>query len=181
MTLEGLNRIDMSKYEGYLKDSQLGDFVNWAGYEHYRLLNHLCAGKPLVYDIGTYKGSSAIAMSSAKKVVSYNVEDQRESKKPKNVTFKIGDCLTDSDLIKADVIMLDTYHDGEFEKEFYEFIKSDFKGVLVLDDIHLNKPMEAFWRSITEPKEDLTKIGHYSGTGVVYFDGRKPKRCSSCG
>ena len=84
-------------------------------------------------------------------------------------------------LFRSDVIMLDTYHDGEFEKEFYDFIKPDFKGVLVLDDIHLNKPMQSFWRSITEPKEDLTKIGHYSGTGVVYFDGRKPKRCSSCG
>ena len=180
MTLEELNRIDMSVYESYLKDSQIGDFVNWAGYEHYRLLNHICSGKKLVYDIGTYKGSSAVAMSSAKKVISYDIEDQLEAKKPRNVTFKIGNALSDTNILKADIILLDTAHDGKFENAFYQLIRRKFKGILIIDDIYFNNEMSKFWASITEPKDDLTKIGHYTGTGIVYF-GSAPSRCKSCG
>jgi hypothetical protein len=29
--------------------------------------------------------------------------------------------------------------------------------------------MIRFWDSITEPKEDLTSIGHFSGSGLVAF------------
>ena len=144
-------------------------------------MNHICRGKSLVYDIGTYKGSSAVAMSSAKKVISYNTEDQLEAMPPNNVTFKIGNCLKDDNILKADIILLDTLHDGKFENAFYQLIRHSFKGILILDDIHLNPEMRKFWASITEPKEDLTKIGHYSGTGIVYFDSRKIKRCKSCG
>ena len=181
MTLKELNRIDMSIYEKYLNDSQIGDFVNWAGYEHYRLLNHICKGSKLVFDIGTNKGSSAIAMSSAKKVVSYDIEDNLQSKKPRNVTFKIGNCLIDDSLLKAEVILLDVNHDGKFENAFYQLIRHDYKGILIVDDIHYNAEMEKFWSSITEHKEDITEIGHYTGTGIVYFNDKKIKRCKDCG
>lgn len=181
MDLKELNRIDLSAYDEYLKDESKSDFHNWAGYEHYRLLNHICKDKSLVFDIGTYRGSSAIAMSSAKKVISYDVENLRTCKKPKNVTFKIGNALEDKRLLNADVILLDTYHDGDFEEQLYQFIRKDFKGLLVVDDIRVNHPMRLFWSRIIEPKEDLTDIGHYSGTGLVYFQIKRPKRCSSCG
>ena len=70
----------------------------------------------------------------------------------------------------ADLIMLDTNHDGGFENEAYRYFQRiGFKGLLFLDDIHLNPPMEAFWAQITEPKEDITDLGHWSGSGIVDF------------
>jgi hypothetical protein len=182
MTLKELNRLDLSEYQKYLHESMVSDFNNVAGYAYYRLLNYICKGKKLVYDIGTYKGSSAIAMSSAKKVVSYDIENHRMCKKPKNVTFKIGDCTEDENLIKSDVIYLDTNHDGVFELKVIKHLrKNDYKGILILDDIRLNRDMLRLWyNEITEPKEDVTSIGHMTGTGIVYF-GKSKSRCKSCG
>ena len=180
MTLKELNRLDLSEYQKYLHESMVSDFNAIAGYSYYRLLNYLCNGKKLVYDIGTYKGSSAIAMSSAKKVISYDIENLRQGKKPKNVTFKIGDCMEDKNILKADVIYLDTYHDGVFELEFIHFLQwGEYKGVLVMDDIRLNREMLRLWHNIEHQKEDVTDIGHSTGTGIVYF-GESPKRCKSC-
>jgi hypothetical protein len=48
-------------------------------------------------------------------------------------------------------------------------ISINYKGYLLLDDIHLNFEMERFWGSITKEKYDITNIGHITGTGVVYF------------
>ena len=61
-------------------------------------------------------------------------------------------------------------HDGKFENAFYQLIRHDYKGILIVDDIHYNAEMERFWSKITEHKEDITEIGHYSGTGIVYFN-----------
>lgn len=180
MTLNELNDIDLSGYKRYLSETMIGDFMRDAGYEHYRLLNYVCKGKGLAYDIGTYRGSSAIAMSSAKKVISYDIRDGLEAKKPKNVTFKIGEAMEDKNILKADVILLDTFHEGDYEYEFYQFLQKGFKGLLICDDIKLNKAMEEFWGRIIHPKEDMTAIGHYSGTGFVYFN-KRIKRCGSCG
>lgn len=182
MTLKELNRLDLSEYQQYLHESMVSDFNAVAGYAYYRLLNYISKGNKLVYDIGTYKGSSAIAMSSAKKVVSYDIENLRQLvKKPKNVTFKIGEAMEDKNILKADVIYLDTYHDGVYELKFINFLREgSFKGVLIMDDIRLNRDMLRLWYSIKEHKEDLTDIGHMTGTGIVYF-GEAPKRCKSCG
>jgi hypothetical protein len=38
-----------------------------------------------------------------------------------------------------------------------------------LDDIHLNGPMETFWKSITLDKKDITLLAHVTGTGLVEF------------
>lgn len=180
MTLKELNRLDLSEYQKYLDVSMVSDFNAIAGYAYYRLLNYMCKGKKLVYDIGTYRGSSAIAMSSATKVISYDIENLRLGKKPRNVTFKVGDCLLDENILKADLIYLDTYHNGDFELKFLEFLRGGFKGILVMDDIRLNKEMLRVWHNIKEPKEDVTDIGHMTGTGIVYF-GQSPSRCKSCG
>ena len=58
--------------------------------------------------------------------------------------------------------------DGGFESELYAFLKRNgYRGWLFLDDIHLNAAMIRFWDSISDPKEDLTPIGHFSGSGLV--------------
>jgi hypothetical protein len=55
-----------------------------------------------------------------------------------------------------------------------KLIEIDFKGILLLDDIHLNAEMQALWDWIPIVKKiDLTKFGHNSGTGVVMFGDSK--------
>jgi hypothetical protein len=45
-----------------------------------------------------------------------------------------------------------------------------YKGYLLLDDVFLNKEMVEFWNLIELDKQDLTNLGHATGTGVVYFN-----------
>jgi hypothetical protein len=144
--------------------------------EHYKLVAHLANNlhNTVVYDIGTYRGLSAIAMASnpTNKVVSYDIEDFLECTTPTNVEFKIGDCFLDPEMPKSPLILLDVDpHDGKFEKKFIEFlIANNYKGMVVCDDIHLNLQMEQFWEGVTVKKYDVTEIGHYSGTGMIIFD-----------
>ena len=82
-------------------------------------------------------------------------------------------------IIKSDLIFLDAAHDGRMEQEIYNFLcANDYKGMLLLDDISLNKEMSLFWRGIDKKKHDLTEVGHgkdddfnRSGTGLVDFSG----------
>jgi len=92
---------------------------------------------------------------------------------PTNTEFIIDNVLNEKykdAILGSKYIMLDTYHDGTFETEFYNYLVSiGYTGYLLLDDIHLNFEMERFWGSITKEKYDITNIGHATGTGVVYF------------
>ena len=145
--------------------------------EHYRLIAYLSTrfNNELIFDIGTNKGCSALALSynSSNRVISYDVVECKElnafDQLPR-IEFRLGNVLTDTRLLSAPLIMLDTYHDGSFERVFYEFLKKHhYHGWLFLDDIHLNAAMIQFWNDITEPKEDLTELGHWSGSGLVAF------------
>ena len=87
-----------------------------------------------------------------------------------NIEDRTGDVLEDKRLFESPLIMLDTNHNGIFEKRAYTFLKeNDYKGLLFLDDIYLNEPMRAFWNSIADPKEDVTDLGHWAGSGLVEF------------
>lgn len=70
--------------------------------------------------------------------------------------------------------MLDTFHNGDFEMEFYNKIKEiGFSGLLMIDDIYLNTEMKNFWNQIELEKFDLSEFGHHSGTGLVTFKNNK--------
>ncbi len=61
-------------------------------------------------------------------------------------------------------------HDGIQERDFFKFFEEiGYEGIVVLDDIYVNKEMNDFWNNIKQPKLDLTDIGHWSGTGIVLF------------
>jgi hypothetical protein len=154
-----------------------GFFLDTGFKEHYQLLAHLSTRVQgaTIFDIGTLKGYSALALSynNANRVISYDIADYKELIDPErltNIDFRIGNVLEAPELPLSSIIVLDTEHDGRFETQVYSFLKENrFKGLLVLDDIHLNEPMKRFWRFIDMPKEDLTDIGHWSGTGIVDF------------
>ena len=145
--------------------------------EHYRLIAYLSTlcDHSVIFDIGSNLGYSALALSynDSNHVVSYDLVDclqLNHSDELTNIEYSIGDVLKDQRLLNSPLIMLDTNHDGVFENIAYAFLKQNsYKGLLFLDDIHLNQAMEEFWDSITESKEDLTDLGHWSGSGIVEF------------
>jgi hypothetical protein len=147
----------------------------YADKEHYTLLSMVSKeyNNTVLYDIGSYKGLSAIALSSNKSnlVVSYDIEYLLKVNRPDNVEFRIGNFYNDKQLLNSPLIMFDIDpHDGLQEKEFVRYLTSNnYKGSVIFDDIHLNDGMKDFWNSVTQQKQDYTKLGHWSGTGVVHF------------
>jgi len=180
ITNEELDNIDLFPYSQKINSLEYQQyFMSKSGQEHYRLLAHISQTNDLVdiLDVGTLKGCSALAFSvnSKNKVCSFNVLNQLDlNNRPLNAEFIIDNVLNgnyNSVILGSKYIMLDTYHDGTFEKEFYDYLISiNYKGYLLLDDIHLNFEMERFWGSIDKEKYDITNIGHLTGTGLVIFN-----------
>ena len=179
ITNEELDNIDLFPYSQKINSLEYQQyFMSKSGQEHYRLLAYISQNDDLVdiLDVGTLKGCSALAFSvnSKNKVRSFNVGNEFDlNYTPLNAEFIIDNVLNgnyNNIILGSKYIMLDTYHDGTFEKEFYDHLVSiNYKGYLLLDDIHLNFEMERFWGSITKEKYDITNIGHSTGTGIVYF------------
>ncbi len=178
LTRERIQSVDLLPLARYIINEEYrGYFLDTQFKEHYRLLGYLSSlyKGQTIFDVGTLKGYSALALSynPANQVVSYDIEDLkqlRHREELKSIDYRIGNVLEDPRLPSAHLILLDTYHDGSFEAHFYNHLKKiGFKGLLVLDDIHLNSAMENFWSRITEPKEDVTDLAHWSGTGLVDF------------
>ena len=170
-----LDSIDLLEYETELAPFVKKYFFLNSGVEHYRLLAHISTyyENETILDIGTFKGGSALALSfnNNNKVISIDIEDHLESNiNRSNIEFKILNILDYPKLIQqSKLIMLDTAHDGLFEKEFYTYlIKSNWNGIMIADDIHLNKPMKRWWKLIDNKyKYDITRFGHWSGTGLI--------------
>ena len=79
--------------------------------------------------------------------------------------------------------MLDTFHQPDtspFEREFFQrLLDIEFKGILGLDDIHLNSEMKQWWKEVQDgavdggyATYDITEVGHATGTGLVDFSGK---------
>lgn len=177
-----VNSIDLNPLMKYIDWHENSKFFNLeAGKEHYRLLAYLAEqiDSDLLIDIGTFYGFSAMALSrSNKQVITYDVCDwipdnlENSVKNKENVVCKITDCTNDMDTVtKSTFVVLDIDpHDGKGEREIIQSLKmNNFKGVLFLDDINLNKDMKDFWNEIELPKFDLTSYGHWSGSGIVLF------------
>ena len=170
-----LDSIDLLEYETELAPFVKKYFFLNSGVEHYRLLAHISTyyENETILDIGTFKGGSALALSfnNNNKVISIDIEDHLDSNIDRsNIEFKILNILDYPKLIQqSKLIMLDTAHDGLFEKEFYTYlIKSNWNGIMIADDIHLNKPMKRWWKLIDNKyKYDITRFGHWSGTGLI--------------
>lgn len=143
--------------------------------EHYGLLSTISKeyDNVRIYDIGTYKGLSALALSSNPKnlIISYDIDYYVEVKRPENVEFRLGNFYHDVEMLKSPLIVFDIDpHNGIDERNFVDnLIKVKYKGTVIFDHIHLDQGMQKFWDSITQEKYDLTNIGHWSGTGMVIF------------
>jgi hypothetical protein len=179
LNYEKINSINLTELSKLIKNNEhRGYFLEKAGVDHYKLIAYMSSmfENSNLLDIGTYKGNSSLAMSynSSNKVHSFDLNDSKDLfTSPTNVTYYIDNVLKDKyrDLILASpFILVDTYHDGTFEKQFHIFLKeNNYKGYLMLDDIKLNNEMKEYWNWIQEEKYDVSDFGHWSGTGLVVF------------
>ena len=153
------------------------------GREHYPLLYQISQviqedKGAVVMDIGTYKGCSALALSANPivNVISVDLQNTRILyPEPENVSFAIGDIFTPTFkpfFEMCSFILLDTDHEGSFEQKFVEYLDEiKYNGIVMFDDIHLNDEMKQFWskQQATRTTMDITKIGHWSGTGIIIY------------
>jgi hypothetical protein len=155
-------------------------FSSKSGYEHYRFLAYISGlfENKILIDIGTRVGSSAIAMARSGKTIvhSFDIEDIPGKVTFPNVTYHVCDVLKSDHqtmILGSPFISLDTAHDGVFERQFLEFLRQNkYRGILYLDDINTDMfgEMRKVWAEIGETKIDITKYGHFSGSGIVIFD-----------
>lgn len=176
--LNDLLNIELSELKEYIVDSDDGKlFDRPCGDQHYRLLAYISIILPddsKILELGTRWGVSSVALSKNNNVsvVTCDIEDRSFYVKRENVKFIQADGF---DLLEeykdVDLIFMDVDpHDGVQEKKMIKkLVDLNYKGILILDDIHLNKEMEDLWNSIHVDKYDLTQFGHYSGTGIVFF------------
>lgn len=153
--------------------------------EHYKLLSYMSSlfENQTILDGGTRDGMSAYALGHNKqnKILSYDLFPVRPPyvEYYRNIQFLTKNLLLeDAEVIKsAPLILVDLDpHDGVQETEFFRILRSiGYKGLVLLDDISTGTfriqfpEMKAFWNNIPEPKWDLTRWGHGSGTGLVNF------------
>jgi len=172
-------QIDLTKFAKHAANNEHRNYLLDTNFkEHYRLIAHLgtLIDYSNIFDIGTSLGYSALALSYNPRntIVSYDIVENKQlnlEEKLFNIEYRIGDVIQDARLLGSPLIMLDTDHDGIFEGKLYNYLKeNNFKGLLFLDDIYLNQHMRDFWRSISEAKEDITDLGHWSGSGLVDFN-----------
>jgi len=170
---------------------QPGTSVDWEefhgkpGKEHYALLAHLAASvrDRELFDIGTHKGASALALSyeASNHVHSFDVQSGLYAlpRRP-NVTYHTCDLWSAEGraawgprLLAAAFILLDIDpHEGARELEFLTWLRAErYAGFVVCDDIWYFKPMrDACWSQLPcAEKIDVTDVGHWSGTGIVRF------------
>ncbi|MES2829679.1 MAG: hypothetical protein V4687_16070 [Bacteroidota bacterium] len=172
-----LAKIDLSYLADLITDDEArGFFILPEGREHYKLLAYLANqfDNIIISDIGSYKGCSALALSvnETNLVESYDVSDMVAMPlEPTNIQFFITDKVVCNQVLKSSLICLDTIHDGIHERAVIDFlIENNWKGLLILDDIHHFPEQNKLWNEITLRKEDLTSIGHWAGSGLIYFE-----------
>jgi len=187
---ESVKKIDLTCFAEY-DGLDINEFLinNEPGREHYKLLAYLSSlfNDSNIFDIGTHRGSSALALSynSSNKIYTFDLIDkiqhgEKSIKNKSNIFFSTDNLLDmkerekwESKILSSPLIFLDIDpHEGKLEYQFYEYLLSkNYKGMLVCDDIYYFKGMrDNFWYLIpTEHKTDITHLGHWSGTGVISF------------
>lgn len=73
--------------------------------------------------------------------------------------------------------MIDIDHYEIIEKQIISKLnKLNFSGIIILDDItnhsdpYVNECMNKLWDNLEYTKYDVTKYGHFSGTGIIIMN-----------
>ena len=174
-----LDSFDFSSVDSYIpKHDNAKYFKLPSGVEHYRLFAYVSSlfQHQTIVDVGTFLGMSALALSTNEtcNVVSFDIRKfaNEPTTRKSNIIFHIDNVLdTLETYLDSPFMILDTNHDGQFEKEFIQRLSDlGYRGIVFCDDIHLNDDMKLLWKSVTQHTVDLTSVGHWSGTGAIIFD-----------
>jgi predicted O-methyltransferase YrrM len=166
----------------------------WPG-EHYKLLAGLVAelGARNVVEIGTSTGMGTLAIAEALPpngaVTTFDIAPWRQFQKTwlieddfsgGRIAQEVADVAASRAIGRyrelfqaADFIFIDGPKDGVTELRFIEALASlplPRNPVVMFDDIRVLNMIEV-WRRLNRPKLDITSFGHWSGTGLVDWNG----------
>ena len=169
-------------------------FDIWPG-EHYKLLAGLVGalGARRVVEIGTHTGMGSLALLQALapdgKLTTFDILPWREIPETwlGEGDFASGRLIQEiADIgstgvieryaelfAKADFILIDGPKDGVTEGKFIaalETLRLTGNPIVMFDDIRVLN-MVALWRGLARPKLDVTSFGHWSGSGLVDWNG----------
>jgi predicted O-methyltransferase YrrM len=186
-----LNSINLENLNKYSSGISKQYFLLESGREPYRLLYYLTNlfHNSIIIDLGTSNGASALALSSNKsnQIYSFDIIDrcqtsflQNQNQFEKMPSFPNVDFIVTEDFrkylklfLKSPFIYVDIGHDGVWENILLDLLmKYNYQGIMLLDDINAFPEMQKFWQKLNFNKIDLTKYGHWSGTGLVDFGGK---------
>ncbi len=187
LSKERVDDIDLSELYQYLtwNPQYLQFFKQKAGEEAYKLLGYISKhSNGIITDIGTQFGSSALALSLNPQVLveTYDkfkhIPDNNQVQtitNKSNIKYKILSAQSIiSKIAESSIIYLDinTENGAEEIKIINKLLELNFKGILIIDDIKLNKVMENVWNSIPKQlkKLDVSEFGHWSGTGIIVYN-----------
>lgn len=186
---------DVLQYATWHSDHQY--FVKGPGVEHYCLLSQLGSVLPpgsKAACISTKKGYSALALVSRAMDLDVHCygssdipDDELTANNLTNVTLHYEDWRSEvSSIASMQVVVVDIEpHEGMEEAALaLELFKAGFKGILVIDNIYLNPSMHAVWAASLPSsllRFDATPIGHWTGTGLVFYSPDAYKLAPSSG
>lgn len=171
-----LNSIDMSKILEFIpkEDTNLQYIDMEAGKEHYRLLTWISGQvKGKIMELGTFRGHSAVCLANqGRHVLSFDVEQCRSLNfHPQGVDFYIDSHGFERITDDFELLFIDTMHDGYYERLVLDHLRLiKWKGIVIMDDIVIFPELAKLWDEIPERRADWTDIGHYSGTGIIWFE-----------
>lgn len=169
--------------------TEISEFFADIGVEHHRLIAYLSTffNDGIIIDVATELGQNALALSynPTNTVYTFDVkgkltEEQKEYKwKSRKIEFNEAnlwnanvrkewkDKILSSQLIFVDI----DPHDGYLEYELYSWLKRNkYNGIVLYDDINFPGMQMNFWNKIPDSdKQNITHLGHYSGTGLILF------------
>lgn len=165
-----INKTDLKNY--VFKNFEYINKTESKNFDEYKFYAYLSSlfNNQIIYDVGTYRGNSAIALADnpTNFVYSFDIKNFRTVPQLDNIKFILSDFreyFTDTNIFLIDVAL----HDGLLELEMYKFIQERMdKYIIIFDDIRLNNGMKNFWNNISDNKLDITDICHWSGTGIVW-------------
>jgi hypothetical protein len=171
----------------YLVDSNY--YNEKSGIQEYHLYSYLSTffSNTVILDIGTFTGRSAVALSHnlSNKVLSYDIMNYINNPShciytKSNIEFHIKDVINDltPEFIKnVKIIIIDIDHFETIESKILQKLRDiKFSGIILLDDITKHPDpiilyhMYKLWTNIPEEKYDITKYGHWSGTGLIIMN-----------
>lgn len=186
MDVNAIHRVDLTSSQVGGTTIQWGEVFSQAGKEHYKLLHWCAAQAPAgstIFDIGTHRGASAVALASGNRaatVESFDIEHKYPLAEIPNVRYHLDNLMTEEGraiwkdrLLSAPFILLDIDpHEGTRELEFIGWLRDNsYAGYVICDDIWYFKEMrDNFWYQIPGyERVDVTAVGHWSGTGIIRF------------